>query len=58
MRWVDVSKEDLDGWHIHGTNGSVDNLAEWEGDTHDEKVSGIFATASMNHLLSYQAMTP
>ncbi|MDX2378596.1 MAG: carboxyl transferase domain-containing protein [Acidimicrobiia bacterium] len=27
---VDVSKEELGGWHIHCTNGSVDNLAETE----------------------------
>ena len=26
----DISKEDLGGWHIHCTNGSVDNLAESE----------------------------
>ncbi|MEE2778061.1 MAG: carboxyl transferase domain-containing protein [Acidobacteriota bacterium] len=26
----DISKEDLGGWHIHCTNGSVDNLAETE----------------------------
>jgi acetyl/propionyl-CoA carboxylase alpha subunit/acetyl-CoA carboxylase carboxyltransferase component len=26
----DISKEDLGGWHIHCTNGSVDNLAEDE----------------------------
>ena len=28
----DISKEDLGGWHIHCTNGSVDNLAEDEDD--------------------------
>jgi acetyl/propionyl-CoA carboxylase alpha subunit/acetyl-CoA carboxylase carboxyltransferase component len=28
----DISKEDLGGWHIHCTNGSVDNLAEDEED--------------------------
>jgi acetyl/propionyl-CoA carboxylase alpha subunit/acetyl-CoA carboxylase carboxyltransferase component len=27
---VDVTKEELGGWHIHCTNGSVDNLAESE----------------------------
>lgn len=26
----DITKEDLGGWHIHCTNGSVDNLAESE----------------------------
>ena len=26
----DISKEELGGWHIHCTNGSVDNLAESE----------------------------
>ncbi|MEE9254978.1 MAG: carboxyl transferase domain-containing protein, partial [Pseudomonadales bacterium] len=26
----DITKEDLGGWHIHCTNGSVDNLAETE----------------------------
>ncbi|HEU4840332.1 MAG TPA: carboxyl transferase domain-containing protein, partial [Ilumatobacteraceae bacterium] len=26
----DISKEDLGGWHVHCTNGSVDNLAESE----------------------------
>jgi acetyl/propionyl-CoA carboxylase alpha subunit/acetyl-CoA carboxylase carboxyltransferase component len=26
----DITKEDLGGWHIHCTNGSVDNLAENE----------------------------
>jgi acetyl/propionyl-CoA carboxylase alpha subunit/acetyl-CoA carboxylase carboxyltransferase component len=26
----DISKEDLGGWHVHCTNGSVDNLAETE----------------------------
>ncbi|MGZ5939715.1 MAG: carboxyl transferase domain-containing protein [Rhizomicrobium sp.] len=28
----DITKEDLGGWHIHCRNGSVDNLAESEGD--------------------------
>jgi len=28
----DISKEDLGGWHIHCTNGSVDNLAETEAE--------------------------
>ncbi len=28
----DITKEDLGGWHIHCTNGSVDNLAESEAD--------------------------
>ena len=28
----DISKEELGGWHIHCTNGSVDNLAETEAD--------------------------
>ena len=28
----DITKEDLGGWHIHCTNGSVDNLAESEED--------------------------
>jgi len=28
----DISKEDLGGWHIHCRNGSVDNLAETEGE--------------------------
>ncbi|MBC8240882.1 MAG: methylmalonyl-CoA carboxyltransferase [Alphaproteobacteria bacterium] len=28
----DITKEDLGGWHIHCTNGSVDNLAESEDD--------------------------
>ncbi len=28
----DITKEDLGGWHIHCTNGSVDNLAETETD--------------------------
>ncbi|NKB98654.1 MAG: ATP-grasp domain-containing protein [Pseudomonadales bacterium] len=28
----DITKEDLGGWHIHCTNGSVDNLAETEQD--------------------------
>ena len=27
---TDVTKEELGGWHIHCTNGSVDNLAETE----------------------------
>ena len=26
----DITKEDLGGWHVHATNGSVDNLAESE----------------------------
>ncbi|MBT3426068.1 MAG: ATP-grasp domain-containing protein [Gammaproteobacteria bacterium] len=26
----DITKEDLGGWHVHCTNGSVDNLAESE----------------------------
>ena len=26
----DITKEDLGGWHIHCSNGSVDNLAESE----------------------------
>ena len=28
----DITKEDLGGWHIHCTNGSVDNLAETEAE--------------------------
>ncbi|NJN52455.1 MAG: methylmalonyl-CoA carboxyltransferase [Gammaproteobacteria bacterium] len=28
----DITKEDLGGWHIHCTNGSVDNLAESEAE--------------------------
>jgi acetyl/propionyl-CoA carboxylase alpha subunit/acetyl-CoA carboxylase carboxyltransferase component len=28
----DITKEELGGWHIHCTNGSVDNLAETEED--------------------------
>lgn len=28
----DISKEELGGWHIHCTNGSVDNLAESEAE--------------------------
>lgn len=28
----DITKEDLGGWHIHCTNGSVDNVAETESD--------------------------
>ena len=28
----DITKEELGGWHIHCTNGSVDNLAETEAD--------------------------
>ncbi|MEQ9639022.1 MAG: carboxyl transferase domain-containing protein [Alphaproteobacteria bacterium] len=28
----DITKEDLGGWHIHCTNGAVDNLAESEDD--------------------------
>ncbi len=28
----EVTKEDLGGWHIHCTNGSVDNLAETEAE--------------------------
>lgn len=28
----DISKEDLGGWHVHCTNGSVDNLAESEAE--------------------------
>ncbi|MEM9620249.1 MAG: carboxyl transferase domain-containing protein [Pseudomonadota bacterium] len=31
----EVSKEDLGGWHIHCTNGSVDNLAESEAEAVD-----------------------
>lgn len=31
----DVTKEDLGGWHIHCTNGSVDNLAETEVEAAD-----------------------
>ncbi|MCP5178653.1 MAG: ATP-grasp domain-containing protein [Pseudomonadales bacterium] len=31
----DVTKEDLGGWHIHCTNGSVDNLAESEEEALD-----------------------
>jgi len=33
---VDVTKEELGGWHIHCTNGSVDNLAEDEHDAMDQ----------------------
>ena len=29
---TEVTKEELGGWHIHCTNGSVDNLAENEGE--------------------------
>ena len=32
----DITKEDLGGWHIHCTNGSVDNLAESEEDAMDQ----------------------
>ncbi len=32
----DITKEDLGGWHIHCTNGSVDNLAETEQDALDQ----------------------
>ncbi|MGB5757920.1 MAG: carboxyl transferase domain-containing protein, partial [Acidimicrobiales bacterium] len=32
----DITKEDLGGWHIHCTNGSVDNLAETEQDAVDQ----------------------
>ncbi len=28
----DITKEELGGWHIHCTNGSVDNLAESEAE--------------------------
>ncbi len=28
----DITKEELGGWHIHCTNGAVDNLAETESD--------------------------
>ncbi len=28
----DITKEDLGGWHIHCTNGSVDNLADTEAE--------------------------
>jgi acetyl-CoA carboxylase carboxyltransferase component len=31
----DITKEDLGGWHIHCTNGSVDNLAESEEEAAD-----------------------
>lgn len=31
----DITKEDLGGWHIHCTNGSVDNLAESEDEAID-----------------------
>jgi acetyl/propionyl-CoA carboxylase alpha subunit/acetyl-CoA carboxylase carboxyltransferase component len=31
----DISKEDLGGWHVHCTNGSVDNLAETEEEAID-----------------------
>ena len=31
----DITKEDLGGWHIHCTNGAVDNLAESEEDAMD-----------------------
>ena len=31
----DITKEDLGGWHIHCTNGSVDNLAETEHEAMD-----------------------
>lgn len=39
----DITKEDLGGWHIHCTNGSVDNLAESEAE----------ATAQVKRFLSY-----
>jgi len=39
----DITKEDLGGWHIHCTNGSVDNLAESEED----------AAAQVKRFLSY-----
>jgi acetyl/propionyl-CoA carboxylase alpha subunit/acetyl-CoA carboxylase carboxyltransferase component len=39
----DISKEDLGGWHIHCTNGAVDNLAESEEE----------AMAITRHFLSY-----
>ena len=32
----DITKEDLGGWHIHCTNGSVDNLAESEEDAAEQ----------------------
>ena len=32
----DITKEDLGGWHIHCTNGSVDNLAESEQDAFEQ----------------------
>ncbi|MDP6374447.1 MAG: carboxyl transferase domain-containing protein [Pseudomonadales bacterium] len=31
----DITKEELGGWHIHCTNGSVDNLAESEAEAMD-----------------------
>ncbi len=31
----DITKEDLGGWHIHCTNGAVDNLAETEQEAVD-----------------------
>ncbi|MBT5152558.1 MAG: ATP-grasp domain-containing protein [Gammaproteobacteria bacterium] len=31
----DITKEDLGGWHIHCTNGAVDNLAESEEEAMD-----------------------
>jgi len=39
----DITKEDLGGWHIHCTNGSVDNLAETE----------VEAAAMTRRFLSY-----
>jgi len=32
----DITKEELGGWHIHCTNGSVDNLAETEEEAADQ----------------------
>jgi acetyl/propionyl-CoA carboxylase alpha subunit len=32
----DITKEELGGWHIHCTNGAVDNLAETEQDAFEQ----------------------
>ncbi|MFV0309562.1 MAG: carboxyl transferase domain-containing protein [Desertimonas sp.] len=32
----DITKEDLGGWHIHGRNGSVDNVADSEDEALDQ----------------------
>ncbi|MDY7103555.1 MAG: carboxyl transferase domain-containing protein [Actinomycetota bacterium] len=39
----DITKEDLGGWHIHGCNGSVDNVVDTEED----------AMAEVRRFLSY-----